>query len=304
MTQTAEKTLSALRLIWMGGCVLCLSACSSSGWVGSRMPWIGVEEEESSSVSVTQVSSDSSTTAQETPLPSSASAGMPTEDELFKMASQSSRNHVQIYRPDGDDMSRISSSGSSAWQQNMGGMPSAQDSRVTIFPLDEMGGSSGSGLYAGSYIAPGAAYMGGSDRFTESAPSYTGPIEGQRYSSAGGGSMPSKIYFAHGSSRLDSEDRRILSQVAEEAKFAPVARISIEGHASSRVQTSDPVQARILNLKQSMNRAVAVSNNLIQNGVPPEKIKTLSWGDTKPPANGSEAEARRVDIYTGGSGTP
>lgn len=105
------------------------------------------------------------------------------------------------------------------------------------------------------------------------------------------------IYFKHGSSRLGSGDIRKLSQVAETAKFSPVDRVKVEGHASSRAQTNDPVRNSILNLKESMNRAFVVSKTLIQKGVPAEKLKTTAFGDTVPTTN--EAEQRRVDVVTG-----
>ena len=73
-------------------------------------------------------------------------------------------------------------------------------------------------------------------------------------------------------------------------------RVRVEGHASTNAGTNDPIRARILNLKESMNRAYAVSRTLIEEGVPAEKIKTIGYGDTVPA--GSEDQQRRVDIVT------
>lgn len=107
-----------------------------------------------------------------------------------------------------------------------------------------------------------------------------------------------QIYFKHGSSRLGSGDLRKLSDAAEQAKFAPVNRITVSGHASQPTQAgTQTVEAHILNLKESMNRSFAVSKTLMQKGVPAEKIKTVSWGATQP--TGDESQDRRVDIVMG-----
>src|SRR5690606_12662077 len=108
-----------------------------------------------------------------------------------------------------------------------------------------------------------------------------------------------QIFFDHGSSRLGSGDQQVLSQVAEQAKFAPVDRVKVEGFASTRTDVSDPVESKIVNLKQSMNRAFNVSSQLMRDGVPSEKIQTTVWGDSKTSPSRSEAEERRVDITTG-----
>jgi outer membrane protein OmpA-like peptidoglycan-associated protein len=286
---------------------LMLSACGSGAeqWLSSRMPWTGVTED----AAVEKVAGDASSSVSAAPAAPAADRlsnvpgvvpvpppTKPSEAELFSIAGQSSRNNVKIYGAEGQAAAPSDMDVAPPYNPYADGpgLPAAVDSRVTIYPMDDI--PNNGGFYAGSYMGSGA-YNGSAT----SIPEYSGAIEGQKTSEAGSGTIPARVYFEHGSSRLDGEDRQVLSQVAEQAKFAPVGRVSIEGHASSRVNAPDSVQARMINLKQSMNRAVAVSNNLIQNGVPPEKIKTTSWGDTKPPMNGSEAEARRVDIFTGGA---
>ena len=151
------------------------------------------------------------------------------------------------------------------------------DSSVTVFSLDgpppgqmPMGVQSGTMMpsYGGGNYAP---YMG-----------------------QGG----NQIFFKHGSARLGSGDMRKISSVAEQAKFAPVNRITVAGHASKPTQAgSQSVQGHVLNLKESMNRSFAVSKTLMKKGVPAEKIKTVSWGSTKP--TGNESQDRRVDIIMG-----
>lgn len=175
-----------------------------------------------------------------------------------------------------------------------GGMPSSVDSSVMVYPVD--GGS--------EYPA----------QITQTWPNSVLPLNdmssvssfsGARMAGGGGrlsphvgsGYAPSQIFFKHGSARLGSGDRSVIKQTAEQAKFAPVDRITVEGFASKTTGMSSPVDSKIVNLKQSMDRAFNVSSQLMRSGVPAEKIKTTVWGDTR--STGSEAEDRRVDIVTG-----
>lgn len=156
------------------------------------------------------------------------------------------------------------------------------DPSVTVFPLD--GG------------APMPQY-GGQMPLSQNGMSNIG-IGGDFGGSSMTASGGNNIFFRDGSSRLGSGDLRKLSQIAEQAKFAPVSRITVEGFASRPTQagTNSPT-AHTLNLKESANRSVAVSKQLIKNGVPAEKIKTVSWGATK--ASGNDTQDRRVDIIMG-----
>lgn len=149
----------------------------------------------------------------------------------------------------------------------------AADPSVTIFPVD--GSPAGvSGV----------------------SPNYVQPVMGQEQQSYHGGG--NQIFFSNGSSRLGGGDMNKLSNVAEQAKFAPVNRVTVAGYASKPTQAgSHTVEGHILNLKESMNRSFAVSKTLMKKGVPAEKIKTVSWGSTK--ATGNETQDRRVDVIMG-----
>ena len=160
-----------------------------------------------------------------------------------------------------------------------GGVISGFDSSVEIYSID------------GAPMMANAGNMQGQQQRTWSPDGYssgyvtTGPSGNQ-------------IYFKHGSARLGGGDMRKLNALADQAKFAPVNRITVAGHASKPTQAgSNSVQSHILNLKQSMNRSFAVSKTLMQKGVPAEKIKTVSWGATKP--TGNNTQDRRVDIIMG-----
>lgn len=211
-----------------------------------------------------------------TPAPGQPYGGTFDPNNLMSVYNQISRGGVQMYDPNNP----------AAYPSltNAGGIPAPQDSRVTVYPVGgdyygqdtlvgsgSLGGSVG-GSYGGGFTSPSAPYIPGN----------------------------TQIFFGHGSSRLSGSDQQKLEQVAEQAKFSPVDRISVEGHASSRAETGDPVSDRAANLKESMNRTFAVTRSLMSKGVPAEKIRATSWGDTRNPPDMPEDQARRVDIYTGG----
>lgn len=165
--------------------------------------------------------------------------------------------------------------------QPMGSLPNYSggvanfDPSVTIFPVD------GPAPVMGGQQNIGAQYYTG------------GQMQGNQMT---GGN--NQVYFNHGSSRLGNYDRRRLSDLAEQAKFAPVNYVTVSGHASRPTQGgSNSVEGQISNLKQSMNRSFAVSSELIRKGVPADKIKTVSWGAAK--ATGTNTQDRRVDVIMG-----
>ncbi len=178
---------------------------------------------------------------------------------------------------------------SSRSQVAQGSMPSygggvlTSDSSVTIFSLDGAPQMVGAGGEV-DYYADNTAGQGYAP-YNNSGNSFSSPSGNQ-------------IFFKHGSSRLGGGDMSKLSNVAEQAKFAPVNRITVAGYASQPTQAgSHSVSGHILNLKESMNRSFAVSKALMKKGVPAEKIKTVSWGSSKP--TGNNTQDRRVDIVMG-----
>lgn len=109
-----------------------------------------------------------------------------------------------------------------------------------------------------------------------------------------------KIYFRNGSADLTPLMQNLVEQLASDAKSGRM--ITIEGHASRRASTKDPVEARIINLKISMQRALAVSQELIRKGIPAPNIKTTARGDNQPPQTleqgmSIESASRRVEIF-------
>lgn len=210
------------------------------------------------------------------PAPGQPYAGNFDPNNLMSVYNQISRGGVQMYDPNNP----------AAYPSltNAGGIPAPQDSRVTVYPMD--------GDYYGQDTLVGSGSLG-----TPVGGSYGGG-----YTSSAAPYLPgnTQIFFAHGSARLSGSDQQKLEQVAEQARFSPVDRISVEGHASRRAETGDPVADSAANLKESMNRTFAVTRSLMSKGVPAEKIRATSWGDTRNPPDMPEDQARRVDIYTGG----
>ncbi|MEM6781588.1 MAG: OmpA family protein [Pseudomonadota bacterium] len=207
----------------------------------------------------------------------------PTDRDLMVITDKLAGGSVEIYTLDRPQ-------GGAAMPRAPQGMRSVVEPNVTVFPLADNGPYPGQS--APQAIWPNAVLPSGS----------LTPMGMEAGSRDGYGTGDARVYFRHGSSSLDRDDKRVIKDVSERAKFSPVTRVSVEGHASRRAESSDPVRNQILNLKESMNRAVAVSKTMIMNGVPGEKIKTTAWGDTKPPATvqgNPEAEARRVEVFTG-----
>ncbi len=218
---------------------------------------------------------------------------VPDNRDLKLMTSKLSGGSVEIYDLDGEPA--VMDSGIPPAMPEYNGIPLATDSRVTVYPVDGYTPPAG-GSWPNSVLPVGHTASAG---MTPPPDSFGADrrmaIEGGKLSSRVGPAV-SNIYFPYGSSRV--EDDAVLEQVAQTAKFAPVDRVTVEGHASVPTQTDDPVKAKILNLKESVKRAAAVSEGLIEKGVPAEKIKTVGWGDTKQ-TSGGEAEQRRVDVFTG-----
>ncbi len=209
----------------------------------------------------------------------------PTERDLFVMTDKLSGGSIEIY-----DTNSGKTYGSRGGGGVQAGMPSSVDSSVEIYPVE--------GTYAGQMAQTWPNSVLPRHDITISPVMQNVSSSGRVSPHVGSGYAPSQIFFKHGSSRLGDGDRKILREVAEQAKFSPVDRVRIEGHASARTGVSDPVEAKIVNLKESMNRAFNVSSQLMRDGVPAEKIQTTVWGDTK--NSGDEAHNRRVDIITGG----
>jgi outer membrane protein OmpA-like peptidoglycan-associated protein len=108
------------------------------------------------------------------------------------------------------------------------------------------------------------------------------------------------ILFAHNSSRLTADERKLLEDIAGLHKQRG-GTLRVIGHASSRTRDMDPVGHQLANLSVSMRRANAVARELIRSGVDPDKIFVGAQSDSEPiyyesmPAG--EAGNRRAEIF-------
>lgn len=200
----------------------------------------------------------------------------------------------------------------------------ASDDSVQIFPFDKNGVTAG-GLAlkapAGDYVAdpsvevfplespkaPEAmertALLPASDALLDQPTMGLGKPDSPNFVSiAAPGEPLVRIYFAHDSSDLDPSSMNDISAVS--ARFNPNREdyvLSVEGHASVQSSEDDPVKRRIINMRVATDRAYNVARALMEAGIAPEKIRTVSWGESDPaaPHDGMDANAasRRVEIF-------
>ena len=106
-----------------------------------------------------------------------------------------------------------------------------------------------------------------------------------------------KIYFAFDSYKLTNRAKNYLSSIVEALNKVPEAKIAIDGHASSEGQS-------VYNDILSENRARAVSNYLIKNGVDKDRVIIVGHGsrlpneDPEPEEQAREKKSldRRVEV--------
>lgn len=111
------------------------------------------------------------------------------------------------------------------------------------------------------------------------------------------------IYFGHDSDELSAEAMATIERLTNAfSSFQEGEGYSVEGHASVTANYADEAQRRIVNLKISMDRALAVSRALINGGIPADSIRVVAWGDAHPPRDLDgmtlEEASRRVEIFS------
>ncbi len=101
------------------------------------------------------------------------------------------------------------------------------------------------------------------------------------------------ILFDTGKSTIQSESLPIIDQITELMKLDLTLKISIEGH-------TDNVGNATSNKKLSDDRAKAVMNAVIANGIDKTRLTSIGWGQEKPVADNrteeGRAKNRRVEI--------
>jgi peptidoglycan-associated lipoprotein len=92
------------------------------------------------------------------------------------------------------------------------------------------------------------------------------------------------VYFSLNSTTLDSDAKKILTDNAAFLKDATTVSIQIEGHCDER-------GSRQFNLALGERRAKTIRDYLNALGIKADRMKTLSWGNEKPVAEGSFEDA-------------
>jgi len=115
-------------------------------------------------------------------------------------------------------------------------------------------------------------------------------------SSPDGGELASILYFDFDSSELRAGDTEIVSRHAVQLGQNPGMRVRLEGHADER-------GSREYNIGLGERRAQTVRRLLLIQGASAAQISTVSFGEERPAAEGSDESAysqnRRVEItYT------
>ncbi|MBM3535790.1 MAG: hypothetical protein FJX60_22485, partial [Alphaproteobacteria bacterium] len=107
------------------------------------------------------------------------------------------------------------------------------------------------------------------------------------------------IRFGEGSSRLGNADREMLARIAAMANEIR-GLVRIVGHAG-RANGGEGAKQEVAEFGLSLNRANAVAQELMKNGIPAERLKVEAVGDAEPlvVAGSAAAEApnRRAEIF-------
>jgi peptidoglycan-associated lipoprotein len=85
------------------------------------------------------------------------------------------------------------------------------------------------------------------------------------------------VYFTSDSTDLTPESQSILQKQSQWLKQYPQFTITLEGHADER-------GTREYNIALGARRATTVRNYLAQNGIPANRIRTISYGKERPVA--------------------
>jgi peptidoglycan-associated lipoprotein len=83
------------------------------------------------------------------------------------------------------------------------------------------------------------------------------------------------VYFDYNSSAIRERNREILDQVAEYIKKMPAKIVTIEGHCDERGSAE-------YNMGVGDRRANSVREYLVSRGIPPQQLKTVSYGKELP----------------------
>lgn len=115
-----------------------------------------------------------------------------------------------------------------------------------------------------------------------------------------GAQLVAVIYFAHGSSRIDDNDRSVLRDIVALHRQHG-GRIRVVGHASAHTQVADQITHNLANFEMSLKRANAVAAALVSLGVARDEVRAEARGDNQPVYHEfmptGQAGNRRAEIF-------
>jgi outer membrane protein OmpA-like peptidoglycan-associated protein len=102
------------------------------------------------------------------------------------------------------------------------------------------------------------------------------------------------VNFDFDKSTIRPDSRPVLDEAVDVLKENPNVRISVEGH-------TDGVGSDLYNEKLSVRRAEAVFRYLVNNGIAPERMEVIGYGESRPVASNDtdsgRAQNRRVELH-------
>lgn len=104
-------------------------------------------------------------------------------------------------------------------------------------------------------------------------------------------SLSQELLFRTGSARLDSKGREAIGQIAEAMRSLPNISIMVEGHTDNRGNADR-------NWELSLDRALSVTQALIDFDISPDRIVAAGRGEYAPRATNSTANGRALNRRT------
>lgn len=109
------------------------------------------------------------------------------------------------------------------------------------------------------------------------------------------------VFFEFDSAALTTLARQQLTRSADALRAAPETRVTIEGHC-------DETGTVEYNLALGDQRAKAAQRYLVSQGVSPNRLRSVSYGETRPATTGTSPEAharnRRSELVVTPDATP
>ena len=103
------------------------------------------------------------------------------------------------------------------------------------------------------------------------------------------------IYFSYDSSAIDSRSEAVIREHAKYLRAHPQTKVVLEGHTDER-------GTREYNIGLGERRAYSVKERFVAEGISPQQMRVMSYGEERPAAFGSSEEdyaknRRAVIVY-------